>query len=119
MFKKSRNTLNKGQVRFILFKEDATWYGVALELNIVVNAESKFEASLELDSAVTSYINTARFSKVRHSVLNQEPSKEYSQLWKDLEAGKEPRVNKITEGDERKIMSSVKVASYGFLPQFA
>ena len=38
-----RNTLKRGDVRFIIFRENKDWYGVALEFGIVVT-ESTPEA---------------------------------------------------------------------------
>ena len=32
---KNKNTLERGSVRYIIFNEDNTWYGVGLEFNIV------------------------------------------------------------------------------------
>jgi hypothetical protein len=35
-----KNTLKKGFVRNIVFKEDDTWYAVGLELNLVIEADT-------------------------------------------------------------------------------
>ncbi len=40
---KYKNTLNKGSIRYIVFKEDDTWYGVALEFNIVESGDNPTE----------------------------------------------------------------------------
>lgn len=75
-----KNTLEKGSVRTIIFKEDGVWYGAALEFNIVVDAQRKASAISRLNSAIKSYLEAA--SKVNSSkVLNQKPDAEYEKLW--------------------------------------
>ena len=85
---KSKNTLKKGSVRFIIFKEDDTWYGVALELNIVEEGDNPVEVMASLFQAVQGYVETARKLKMRPIPLNQKPDKEYEELWNNLEKSK-------------------------------
>ena len=59
----SRNTLDKGVVRLLLFKEGKIWYGVALEFNIVVHGTTMEKTLSELDSVTNLYIETARSIK--------------------------------------------------------
>ena len=117
MLFRSKNTTEKGQVRFIIFREGSTWYGVALEFNIVVDAASKNEALNNLDSAIKNYVDTVRIHRIRESVLNQDTSSEYSQLWKDLNAGKTPRLRKIDEEEQQVQQPSLEVAFFGYRPQ--
>lgn len=85
----SKNTLQKGAVRYIVFKEADTWYGVGLEFNIVVEADDKDIALLELFSAIRGYVNSARkVGGVRPNILNQVADKEYEDLWKILKENK-------------------------------
>ncbi|MFH1171210.1 MAG: hypothetical protein V1778_01550 [bacterium] len=119
MFFRKRNTVQRGQVRFIVFEDEGTWYGVALELNIVVDAESHQQALVELTHAVRDYVHTVHMSKLRDSVLNQEVSNEYAQLWKDLENGKKPTIRRISEDDSEGEKTHIQVAQYGFIPQLA
>ena len=60
-----KNTLNKGKVRYIIFKEDDTWYGVALEFNIVVEGDNPREAMQSLFDAIQGYVETAQKLKMR------------------------------------------------------
>ncbi len=88
----STNTPEKGKVRLIVFKDlnDANWYGVALEFNMVVSADS-FESTLfELKEAMDGYIKVASEIKgtLGHPYLNQTPMTEYEELWKRLEKGR-------------------------------
>lgn len=100
------NTAERGRVRYIIFREGETWYGVALEFNLVVEGDDQASTFLNLQEAIRGYVTTTRQHKIRPMVLNQQPSKEYSQLWKDLEAGKEP-----------KLQTSFEVGNYGFIAQ--
>lgn len=86
---KKNNTLNRGSVRFIIFKEDDTWYGVALEFNIVEEGDDPLSVMASLTEATQGYVETARKIKMRPIPLNQKPEKEYLDLWKQLESGVE------------------------------
>lgn len=82
------NTLQKGKVRFIIFKEDDVWFGAGLEFNIVVEGESREEAVNNLFGAITGYINSARKIKARPHILNQITDSEYEDLWFKLNNNK-------------------------------
>ena len=84
-----RNTYQKGRVRNIIFKEGNTWYGVALEFNIVEFGNDPREVMILLDEAMRGYIKSACKAKLSLSVLNQEADPEYEKLWKTVES-KEP-----------------------------
>jgi len=116
MFFGSKNTTEKGHVRCIIFREGDTWYGIGLEFNIVVSADSKMNAFVELDSAMKDYVDTTRIHRIRNSVLNQDAASEYSQLWKDLNSGKTPQLKSLDEETDRK-HSLLEVGFYGYLPQ--
>ncbi len=79
-----KNTIQKGSFRTIVFKEDDVWYGVALEFNLVVDADDPQIALFKLFDAATGYVETVAKSKSRPHALNQIPEKEYSDLWKRL-----------------------------------
>jgi len=83
-----KNTLQKGVARCIIFKEDDTWYGVALELNIVEQGDDPQEVMASLFEAVSGYVETARKLKMRPFALNQKPDKEYEKLWNNLAENK-------------------------------
>ena len=78
---KYKNTIHEGTVRVILFKEDNTWYGVALELNIVESGSRKNEVWTELQEAIRGYIKSAKKANAPDYVLNQTPMKEYERMW--------------------------------------
>ena len=40
---KYKNTLKRGSVRYIIFKEKDIWYGVALEFNIIEQGDNPLE----------------------------------------------------------------------------
>ena len=82
------NSLQKGKVRFIVFKEENTWYGAGLEFNIVVEGESREEVINSLFGAITGYINSARKIKSRPHILNQTTDSEYEDLWFKLNNNK-------------------------------
>mgnify|MGYP003395246865 CR=1 FL=1 len=79
---KYRNTLQKGSVRNIIFREGKTWYGVALEFNIVEAGDDAQEVMILLEEAVRGYLASARKSKLSISVLNQKSDAEYENLWR-------------------------------------
>ncbi|MDP2789530.1 MAG: hypothetical protein Q8O51_00145 [bacterium] len=117
LFRKKRNTLDKGSVRYVIFNEDGTWYGVALEFNIVVEGDDQASIYLNLVDAVRGYLAAARSRKIRPTVLNQTVSPEYLQLWSDLESGKKmPTLRKYSEKEDQE-ETPVQVATYGFFPQ--
>lgn len=78
---KYKNTLKKGSVRFLVFKDKESYFGVALEFNVVVEAANQQEAFLFLNEAATGYLESAKKAKLRPSVLNQKPDAEYEKMW--------------------------------------
>ncbi len=111
---KTRNTLEKGRVRWIVFREDDAWYGVALEFNLVVEADDKQTAMFELHEAIKGYVEAARAGKLRDMVLNQTPNVEYGLLWKILN---NERVS--TKKISRLSVAPNQVFSFGVVPQYA
>ncbi len=87
---KYKNTLQKGSVRYIIFKEADTWYGVALEFNIVEEGDNPVKVMVSLFEAIQGYVETARKLKMRPMPLNQKSDKEYEQLWDKLKEEKMP-----------------------------
>lgn len=76
------NTPQKGQVRYIVFKDSATWYAVALEFNIVESADDPRVALMNLFDAVSGYVESAKKIKgTRVAPLNQQVDREYENLW--------------------------------------
>jgi len=88
--KSSKNTLQKGSVRYVIFKEKDTFFGVALEFNVVVEGASQIEAIVLLNEAVRGYLESARKFKLRPQVLNQVVDAEYEKMWKEIQCGKKP-----------------------------
>jgi predicted RNase H-like HicB family nuclease len=86
--KKFKNTLQKGEIRFIIFKEEGTWYGVALEFNIVEQGENPQDVLLRTFQAAEGYLESAKKIKARPHVLNQNVDPEWESLWNKLEAKK-------------------------------
>ena len=78
---KYRNTLQKGSVRNIIFREGKTWFGVALEFNIVETGDDAQEVMILLEEAVRGYLASARKSKLNPVILNQKSDQEYEKLW--------------------------------------
>ncbi len=69
----------------MIFKKGHTWYGVALELNIVETGNDPREVGLMLGEAMHEYVEVALHIKASPKVLNQKTSPEYEKLWKQLE----------------------------------
>ncbi|HUX81044.1 MAG TPA: hypothetical protein VMV38_01850 [Candidatus Paceibacterota bacterium] len=76
-----KNTLRSGQVRNVIFQEEGSFYGAALEFNIVEQGDSPQEVMLLLDNAVKGYVESAQKNKLSISVLNQEIDPAYEKLW--------------------------------------
>lgn len=86
--KKFKNTLQKGSVKLIVFKEKNDWYGTCLEFNITESGSTPQEAMLLLVEAVEGYLESARKIKARPSILNQSPDPEYSNMWNAIQERK-------------------------------
>lgn len=83
------NTLQKGQVRYIVFKDKDTWYAAGLEFNIVESGDSPRMALLNLFDALEGYVESCRKVKgARLAPLNQVADPEYEQLWNAITAPK-------------------------------
>jgi len=83
------NTLQKGSVRYIVFKDGDTWYAVGMEFNIVESADDPRIALLNLFDAMHGYVESCKKVKgSRLSPLNQMPDAEYEKLWSILNAPK-------------------------------
>ena len=81
---KYKNTLQKGSVRYIIFRDEDSWYGVGLEFNIVESGSTPQEAMLLLFEAIRGYVESVKKIKARPYVLNQKSDPEYEQMWKQL-----------------------------------
>ena len=101
-----KNTLQKGVVRNIVFKEDDTWYAVGLEFNLVTEGDTPEIASFNLQEAIAGYLESLKSSKVgglrTEAILNQIPDPEYEALLNVLES-------------QKPIPSPYQVHSYGRL----
>jgi hypothetical protein len=90
--KSMKNTLKKGLIRNIVFKEDDVWYAVGLEFNIVTEGDTPEIASFNLQEAISGYLESLKKSKVgglrTEGILNQTPDPEYEALWQKLEGNK-------------------------------
>lgn len=105
---KLKNTLHKGSVRYLIFKDGDTFFGAALEFNIVVEAAHQIEALAFLDEAVRGYLEAAKKYKVRPHILNQKPDPEYEKMWQDYQG------RKLKEKYER-IINRLPIFSAGWL----
>lgn len=111
MLKQQRNTLDRGRIRWIVFHDEGTWFGVAIEFNLIVEADNPDTALFELHQAVQGYVKAARKSKMRPVVLNQIPAGEYGLLWKIL--------NRDTPAHQETSIDPKEVYSFGAIPQHA
>lgn len=79
------NTAQKGSVRYIVFKEEDTWYGVGLEFNIVESGDDPRVVLFNLFEAMSGYVESFKKSNARPHPLNQQADKEYEELWNLLQ----------------------------------
>jgi len=82
---KYKNTLQRGSVRFIIFRDRNSWYGTCLEFNIVESGDTPQEAMILLFEAVQGYLESARKIKARLHILNQKSDREYEEMWENLQ----------------------------------
>ena len=80
---KHKNTLQKGSVRYVVFREGDSWYAAGLEFNIVESGDTPQEAILLLYEALAGYVESARKIKARPDILNQKASSEYENMWEN------------------------------------
>ena len=102
-----RNTLRNGQVRNVIFQEKGSFYGAALELNIVEQGDSPQEVMLLLDDAIKGYVESAQKNKLSISVLNQEVDPEYEALWEAGQKGLKRRNQHIYSTSSQSIAALV------------
>ena len=91
----SKNTLQKGSVRYIVFRERNTWYAVGLEFNIVEAGETPREALLLLFETIQGYVESARKMNARPGILNQKTDREYESLWETLQERRTPKNQQV------------------------
>ncbi|MHB8661041.1 MAG: hypothetical protein ACYC75_03900 [Minisyncoccota bacterium] len=95
------NTTQKGQVRYIVFKDGTAWYAVGLEFNIVESADDPRIALINLFDAMQGYVESLKKIKgARISPLNQRTDDEYENLWSIVATPK-------------KIKSPLQISTYG------
>lgn len=82
---KHQNTLKKGSVRFLIFRDRESYFGVALEFNVMVEASNPEEAFIFLNEASHGYLEAARKTKLRPKVLNQKTDPEYEKMWQEYQ----------------------------------
>ena len=88
---KYKNTLQKGLLRCLVFREDDVWYAVGLEFNIVDTGDTAQEALLMLLEAARGYVESARKIKARSGILNQKTDPEYEAMWRRARESKADR----------------------------
>ena len=89
-----KNSLQRGSIRFIIFKEGNVWYGAGLEFNIVESGDTPQEALFLLLEATRGYLKSAKKSKARVAhILNQKADPEYEKMWGELHSRKENRTS--------------------------
>lgn len=86
MYTAPMNTLKSGLYRWVIYKEENAWIGVALEFNIVVTGSDPKVVEIELQEAVLGYLESARKVKGFRTqqvapILNQETDEEYENRW--------------------------------------
>ena len=105
---KYKNTLKNGSVRFLIFRDGESYFGVALEFNVIVEASSPQEAFIFLNEAASGYLEAARKLKLQPLVLNQKTDPEYEKMWREYQD------RKLKEKYE-KILNRLPIFSAGWL----
>lgn len=105
---KYKNTLQKGSIRYLVFRDGDTFFGVALEFNLVVEAAHPMEALLLLHEAALGYVEAARKVKMGPHILNQKADPEYEKMWGEYKG------RKLKERYER-VINNLPIFSGGWL----
>ncbi len=87
---KYKNTLERGSVRVLVFRDGDTWYAAGLEFNIVEAGTTPQEAMLLLFEALQGYLESAKRIKARPHILNQSVDAEYEKKWQATVESKRP-----------------------------
>ncbi len=83
------NSPQKGHVRCIVFRDGDSWYGVALEFNIVESSDDADVVRSNLEEAIQGYVESQlKIKGSRVAPLNQKTDPEYEKLWDELTTGK-------------------------------
>ena len=90
-----KNTPYSGQVRTLIYEEEGTWYGVALEFNIVETGDTPQEVMIMLDEAIAGYIEAVNKTKVSMGILNQDVDSVFENLWQNGEKLKNSGKQKV------------------------
>ena len=105
---KYKNTLKKGSVRFLIFRDGGSYFGVALEFNVMVEASSPQEAYIFLNEAAQGYLEAAQKVKLRPGVLNQKTDPEYEKMWDEYK-------NRKVKEKYESIVNKLPIFSAGWL----
>ncbi len=81
MSEEIKKTLKNGKVRFMIFKKGNSWYGVALEFNIVEVNKNPEIVLFDLLDAISGYVESAIKNKIDISMLIQKVDKGYESIW--------------------------------------
>ena len=92
---KYKNTLQKGSVRYIIFRENEAWYAAGLEFNIVESGSTPLEANMLLIEALSGYVESAKKIKSRPNILNQKVDHEYEQMWQNIQNNKSEQIKNV------------------------
>jgi hypothetical protein len=106
--KKHKNTLQRGSVRYIVFRENNEWYAAGLEFNIVESGSTPQEAILLLFEALSGYVESARKINARPYILNQKSDIEYEQMWQNIHNNKVGVDKKVYTSGEFNIRQALK-----------
>ena len=103
---KYKNSLQKGSVRYVVFRDGADWYAAGLEFNIVESGTTPQEAMLLLFEALTGYVESAKKVKARPNILNQKTDSEYEVMWHEARGGSKKTLKDIFAVGELNIARS-------------
>ena len=84
-------TANPATIRYIVFREKDTWYGVALELNIVVDGDTADQVVASLFDAITGYHDVQDAPQFEGKTFHDPAvDPQYETLWKQAQQAKKP-----------------------------
>jgi hypothetical protein len=77
------NTIKKGQIRFLIFKEkgEKLFTGVCLDFGIVLQDKNEEKLKCELEQSALGYLKTVAKDKMNEDLLNNQAEKKYFDLY--------------------------------------
>lgn len=110
------NTKEKGEIGFILFKEDQDYVAVCLNFNLVEYGKNPKELEKSIEEAALSYLEAVNKKGLPDDYLNVGTEQKYLDIFKNIELSKELYGRKI-QSSQRQLETPPKKDLISFRKQ--